>query len=109
MFAHTSSCVRVVQTWYHHQCVCSVQAAESHANRVRQSSAAQQTQPLNISFRSIVTGLLAGSYQSSEHLKQDVQEICHMAAEVYCSSEQVCHALMVLPSCRFNVATLSVT
>ena len=77
-----------------------MQAAESHAHKVRQSSAAQQTQPLDISFSSIVTGLLAGSYQSSEHLKQDVQEVSHMAAEVYCSSEQVCYAHIVHTACQ---------
>ena len=66
-----------------------MKGAEGHANRVRQSSAAQQTQPLSISFSSLVEGLNTASYQSSELVKQDVQEVCHMAAEVFCSMEQV--------------------
>ena len=44
---------------------------------------------LNIDFQSIVAGLQAASYQSQELVKQDIQEICHTAAEMYSSSDQV--------------------
>lgn len=66
-----------------------MQTAEGHATRIRQSSAAQQAQPLGISFASVAEGLQAGRYQSAELVKQDVQEISRMAADVYCSIQQV--------------------
>lgn len=86
-----------------------VQAAEGQANRVRQSSAAQQTQPLNISFNSIAEGLHAGTYQSSEVIKQDVQEICHMAADLFCNTEQASHSmtLTLRRGCGLYAAALS--
>ena len=66
-----------------------LQGLQGHANRVRQSSAAQQSQMLNIDFQSIVAGLQAASYQSQEVVKQDIQEICRTAAESFSSQEQV--------------------
>ncbi len=66
-----------------------VQSLQGHANRVRQSSAAQQSQMLNLDFQSIVAGLQAGSYQSQEVVKQDLQAICRAAAESFSSQEQV--------------------
>lgn len=67
-----------------------VQGVPGHAYRVRQSSAAEQSQMLKISFQSIVAGLHAGSYQSQEVVKQDIQEICRSAAEAFSSQDQVC-------------------
>lgn len=67
-----------------------VQGVPGHAYRIRQSSAAEQSQMLKISFQSIVAGLHAGSYQSQEVVKQDIQEICRSAAEAFSSQEQVC-------------------
>lgn len=66
-----------------------VQGVHGHAYRVRQSSAAEQSQMLKISFQSIIAGLHAGSYQSQEVVKQDIQEICRSAAEAFSSQDQV--------------------
>ena len=68
----------------------SLQGIHGHAHRLRQSSAAEQSQMLNISFQSIAAGLHAGSYQSQEVVKQDIQEICRSAAEVFSNQDQVC-------------------
>ena len=74
-----------------------LQGLQGHANRVRQSSAAQQSQMLNIDFQSIVAGLQAASYQSQELVKQDIQEICRTAAESFSSQEQVPICIFLLP------------
>ena len=66
-----------------------LQGLQGHANRIRQSSAAQQSQMLSIDFQSIVAALQAGSYQSQEVVKQDIQEICRAAAEAYSREDQV--------------------
>lgn len=66
-----------------------LQGVHGHAYRVRQSSAAEQSQMLKISFQSVVAGLHAGSYQSQEVVKQDIQEICRSAAEAFSSQDQV--------------------
>ena len=66
-----------------------MQGLHAHAYRVKRSSAAQQSQMLNIDFQSIVAGLQAGSYQSQEVVKQDVHEICRAAADSFSSTEQV--------------------
>lgn len=68
----------------------SLQGIHGHAHRVRQSSAAEQSQMLKISFLSIAAGLNASSYQSQEVVKQDIQEICRSAAEAFSSQDQVC-------------------
>ena len=44
---------------------------------------------LNFDFQSIVAGLQAGSYQSQEVVKQDIQEVCRTAAESFSGQEQV--------------------
>ena len=67
----------------------SLQGVQGHASRVKQSSAAEQSQMLNIGFQSIIAGLHAGSYQSQEVVKQDVQEICRSAAEAFSNQDQV--------------------
>lgn len=74
-----------------------LQGLQGHANRVRQSSAAQQSQMLNIDFQSIVAGLQAASYQSQELVKQDIQQICRTAAESFSSQEQVPICVFSLP------------
>ena len=66
-----------------------LQGIHGHAHRVRQSSAAEQSQMLKISFQTIAAGLNAGSYQSQEVVKQDIQEICRSAAEAFSSQDQV--------------------
>ena len=70
--------------------VAVLQGLQGHAHRIKQSSAAQQSQMLNIDFQSIVAALQAGSYQSQEVVKQDIQEICRAAAEAYSREDQVC-------------------
>ena len=60
-----------------------------NVSRVKQSSAAQQSQMLNFDFQSIVAGLQAGSYQSQEVVKQDIQEVCRTAADSFSGQEQV--------------------
>ena len=69
--------------------VAVLQGLQGHAHRIKQSSAAQQSQMLNIDFQSIVAALQAGSYQSQEVVKQDIQEICRAAAEAYSREDQV--------------------
>lgn len=66
-----------------------LQGLQGHAYRVRQSSAAEQSQMLKISFQSIVAGLQAGTYQSQEVVKQDVQQICRSAGEAFSNQDQV--------------------
>ena len=67
----------------------SLQGIYGHAHRVRKSSAAEQSQMLKISLQSVAAGLHAGSYQAQEVVKQDIQEICRSAAEVFSSQDQV--------------------
>ena len=66
-----------------------LQGLQGHAYRVRHSSAAEQSQMLNISFQSIVAGLQAGTYQSQEVVKQDVQQVCRSAGEAFSNQDQV--------------------
>ena len=68
------------------------QGVQGHAYRIRQSSAAEQSQMLITDFQSIIAGLHAGSYQSQEVVKQDIQEICRSAAESFSSQDQVTFA-----------------
>ena len=78
------------QYWLNSMVTSCLQGIHGHAHRVRQSSAAEQSHMLKISFQSIAAGLNAGSYQSQEVVKQDIQEICRSAAEAFSSQDQVC-------------------
>lgn len=59
---------------------------------------------LNFDFQSIVAGLQAGSYQSQEVVKQDIQEVCRTSAESFSGQEQVSADSFTCPIWWHNAA-----